>query len=92
MNKPQITSLPLGEADRAAFIAAANNVFESVLDRIEAENPEQVRRLWDAGRYVDDLLTESMLPIDRGYALSLIDAFLVHHVVDLAVRADRQAA
>ncbi|PJR09720.1 hypothetical protein [Sinorhizobium meliloti] len=32
-----------------------------------------------------------MLPMTPGYADYLIDAFLVHHVIDLAVRADEQA-
>lgn len=30
-----------------------------------------------------------MLPIDSEYALSLTEAFLVHYVIDLAVRANR---
>lgn len=34
--------------------------------------------------YVDNIwLDESMLPIGRDYALSLIEAFLVHHMIDL---------
>jgi hypothetical protein len=71
----------------------ANQVFEAVLNRIEAENPERTRKLWNAEHYVDNiLLTDDMLPIDRAYALSLIDAFLVHHVIDLAAQADKQAA
>jgi hypothetical protein len=46
------------------------------------------RDLWDPARYVGDLLTPDMLPISRDYALSLIDAFLVHHIIDLEVKAD----
>jgi len=89
----QITALPLGEADRAEFVETASEVFETVLNRIEAENPEATRRLWNAEHYVDNLLlTDDMLPIDRDYALSLIEAFLVHHVIELAVQADEQAA
>jgi hypothetical protein len=87
----QITVLPLGKADRAEFVETANRAFEAVLDRIEPENPEATRRLWSAEHYVDNLLLkDDMLPIDRAYALSLIDAFLVHHVIDLAVQADAQ--
>ncbi|WP_139346263.1 hypothetical protein [Pseudorhizobium flavum] len=42
--------------------------------------------------YVDKLLlTEDMLPIQRHYAASLIEAFLVHHVLDLAFEADQLA-
>lgn len=89
----QITSLPLGKADRAEFVKVANEVFERVLHRIGAQNPEATRRLWDAEYYVDELLLEdNMLPIDRDYALSLIEAFLVHHVIDLALHADAEAA
>lgn len=91
--KAQITALPLADPDRAEFVEAANDVFETVLERIEAENPEATRKLWNAEHYVDNLLlTDDMLPIDRAYALSLIDAFLVHHVIDLAVQADKLAA
>jgi hypothetical protein len=93
VGKAQITALPLADSDRAEFIETANEVFEAVLERIEAENPEATRKLWNAEYYVDKiLLTDDMLPISRAYALSLIDAFLVHHVVDLAVQADAQAA
>jgi hypothetical protein len=85
MGESQITALPLGEADRAQFIDAANKVFEKVLERMAPANPENVRKRWDAGHYIDNvLLHEDMLPISRDYALSLIDAFLVHHVADLA--------
>lgn len=91
--EPRITALPLGKGDREQFIETANHVFEAVLDRIEAENPDGVRTLWNAEHYIDNvLLTEDMLPLSRSYALSLIDAFLVHHVIDLAVQADQKAA
>lgn len=86
----QITSLPLRKEDRAEFIEAANSVFESVMDRIEPEHPDATRSLWDAGEYVDGMLAEDMLPISRDYALSMIDAFLVHHVIALATQADKQ--
>lgn len=88
----QITSLPLSKADRAEFIKVANSVFESVMERIEPNNPELTRELWNAEGYVDTMLTQDMLPISRDYALSLIDAFLVHHVIGLATEADKQAA
>lgn len=89
----QITSLPLSKADRAEFIKTANSVFETVMERMEPNNPELTRKLWDAGDYVDNyLLSNDMLPISRDYALSLIDAFLVHHVLGLAVEADKQTA
>lgn len=85
-----ISTLPLTEPDRSEFIETANIVFEKVIDRIEAENPELTKALWDPVYYVDHhLLTPDMLPISRDYALSLIEAFLVHHVVDLAVEADK---
>ena len=88
---PQITSLPLSKADHAEFVKIANSVFESVMERIEPNNPEQTRKLWDAKDYVDTMLTEDMLPISKDYALSLIDAFLVHLVIGLAVQADKAA-
>ena len=65
-DKTQITVLPLSPADRVEFVETANAVFEMVIDRIEPQNPDATRKLWDAGQYVDhELLNESMLPIDR---------------------------
>jgi hypothetical protein len=90
---PQITSLPLSAALRAEFVEAANEGFENVMERIEPQNPELTRKLWNAGDYVDnELLREDMLPISKDYALSLIDSFLVHHVIGLATRADGMMA
>jgi hypothetical protein len=88
---PQITSLPLSKADHAEFVKAANGVFEAVVKRVEPNNPAQTRKLWDAEDYVNNMLTDDMLPISKDYALSLIDAFLVHHVIGLAVEADKRA-
>lgn len=84
MGKPQITVLPLGEPERTEFIETANRVFERVLERLELEDSGPVRKLWNAEEYVDNaLLREDMLPISVDYASSLIDAFLVHHVLGL---------
>lgn len=88
--KEPITALPLSKANHAEFVEVANSVFESVMERIKPNNPELTRKLWDAESYVDAMLTQDMLPIDKDYALSLVDAFLVHHVVGLAVEADKQ--
>ncbi len=88
----QITFLPVEAAYRKEAIELANSTFETVMRRLEPDNPKQTRALWDAANYVDKHhLSADMLPIDSEYALSLIEAFLVHHVVDLAVRADRMA-
>ena len=38
------------------------------------------------------LLKYHVLPIDRDYALSLIDAFLEQHIIDLAVEADERSS
>jgi len=85
----RILSLPLTGANRKKFIDTANSVFEHVIERVEPEHPEMVRELWNPGKYIDKhLLKPDMLPIDRDYALSLIDAFLVHHVIELAVETD----
>ncbi len=88
----KISSLPLTEEDRKEFIKAANSSFDRIMERIEPDNPEMTRSLWDASRYIDkELLKPDMLPIDRDYALSLVDAFLVHYVIQLAVDADELA-
>lgn len=89
MDKPKITSLPLKDTDRKEFVDTANLVFESVINRMEPQNPNEIRELWDAEHYIDNiLLQENMLPIDRDYALSLIDAFLVHYVLELVSQTD----
>lgn len=85
----QITTLPLSPTDRAEFIEIANEAFEDVIERIEPDNPDLTRKLWDVEDYVDTMLTPDMLPINKGYALSLVEDFLVHHVIDLATQADR---
>jgi len=88
----QICSLPTNEECREEFINEANRSFERVFKRIEPEHPEQTRKLWDAQKYIDeDVLTPDKLPIDRDYALSLVDAFMVSYVIQLAVKADEQA-
>lgn len=88
-----IKSLPLDADYRAEAINLANSTFEMVVKRIEPDNPEMTRKLWNATDYVDNHhLSEDMLPIDSDYALSLIEAFLVHHVIDLATKADRMSA
>lgn len=91
--EPIITKLPVSPATRAEAIALANATFEDVIDRIEPDNSVGTRTLWNAADYVDQKwLDESMVPIDRDYALSLIEAFLVHHVIGLATQADREGA
>lgn len=85
----KITELPLVGATRKKFIKAANSVFEHVVEAIEPQHPHLVHELWDTEKYIDEiLLRPDRLPIDLDYALSLIDAFLVHHVIALAVETD----
>ena len=88
----RITSLPLSDIHRKEAIDLANSTFEMVMRRIEPDNPKDTRALWSAETYVDHHhLSEDMLPIDSDYALSLIEAFLWHYVVDLATQADKAA-
>lgn len=85
-----ITSLPFDATYRTEAIELANSTFEEVVRRIEPDNPKMTRELWDADDYVDNHhLSDDMLPIDSEYALSLIEAFMVRHVIDLATTADR---
>jgi hypothetical protein len=86
----QISALPLSESDRKEFIEIANKKFENILETIEPTHPELVRKLWNPGQYIDEVLKPDMLPIDRDYALSLIEAFLIHNVIDLATETDKQ--
>jgi hypothetical protein len=87
-----ISSLPLTKEDREEFIAAANQAFKRVFERIEPENPELTRSLWDAEKFIDeDVLTPDRLPIARNYALSLIDSFSLGYVIQLVAQANYQA-
>ncbi|UFX07674.1 hypothetical protein [Sinorhizobium meliloti] len=87
-----IEALPLNGDQRAALVEIANRVFEKVIDRIEPENEALTRKLWDPGDYIENhFFQDGMLPMTLDYADYLIDAFLVHHVIDLAVQADKQA-
>jgi hypothetical protein len=87
-----IDKLPFGPEYRAEAIKLANHSFEEAMRRMEPDNPEITQKLWSVDDYVDNHhLKADMLPIDSDYALSLIEAFLWHHVVDLAVKADEMA-
>lgn len=87
-----IKSLPFDVSYRSEAIDLANSTFENIVRRIEPDNPRMTRELWDAADYVDNHhLSDDMLPIDSDYALSLIEALLVHHVINLATKADRMA-
>lgn len=88
MHESMITSLPVGEVDRFAFIKCANQAFEAVLARMAPGHVELARMLWNAERYVDNVLSDHMLPIERAYVLSLIQPSLVRHVAELAAQAD----
>lgn len=88
----QIKSLPLSDRDRAKFIKTANEVFNRVFEHVEPDHPELTRKLWNSEFYIDKvLLPELKLPIGRNYALYLIDATMVHHVIGLAEQADDAA-
>lgn len=91
-NNLQISALPLVGADRIEFLETAELAFERIMKRVEPDHPNLVKNLWNAENYIDEImLNQDMLPIDKDYALSLIDASLVHHVIELAVETDNQA-
>ena len=86
----QIISLPLAGKDYEEFIKTSNDLFEKALQIIEHEDPESVRKLWNADQYIDEVIRPDKLPIDRNYALSLIESFMIHKVTDLASEVDNQ--
>ncbi|MNY13477.1 hypothetical protein D3C86_1466100 [compost metagenome] len=86
----KITSLPLAEKDHKKFIELANRKFENILQSIEHEHPELVRKLWNPEQYIEEVIKADMLPIDRDYALSLVEAFLIHKVIELATKVDEE--
>lgn len=51
-----------------------------------------IRSLWSAELFIDtELLNPDMLPIDKDYALSLVNSFMVGYVIQLAAEADKLA-
>lgn len=42
----------------------------------------------DPKEYIAEVFKPDMLPIDRDYALSLVETFLIHHVIGLATEAE----
>ncbi|GCA49966.1 hypothetical protein KGO5_02412 [Sinorhizobium sp. KGO-5] len=87
-----IETLPVTGDERAALMEIANRAFEKVVDRVEPEIESLTRKLWDPVDYIDNhFFKEGMLPMTLGYSDYLIDAFLVHHVIALAVRAAGRA-
>lgn len=86
----KITTLPLAESDLKEFINVANKKLEDTLQSIEHAHPELIRKLWNPEQYMEEVIKPDMLPIDRDYALSLVEAFLIHKVIELATEADEQ--
>lgn len=89
-NTVKITTLPLAGKDHKEFIEVANIKFEVTLQSIEHEHPELVRELWNPEQYIEEVIKPDMLPIDRDYALSLVEAFLIHKVIELATEVDEE--
>lgn len=88
----KIEKLPLNKRDRKKIIDTANEAFEHVFDRIEPENPELTRKLWNVDQYIDnEVLKAERLPIDWDYALSMVEAFMLGYTAALAGQADDQA-
>ena len=84
--------MPVSPELRQQAIELANRTFENIIDRIEPDNPKTTRLLWNAEYYIDNkwLNGDDALPISEDYSLSLIEAFLVHYGIDLAIKADKQ--
>lgn len=89
MSKIFIKSLPLSAKERADFIKEANVFFEDIFEAMEPQSPEETRKLWDAGKFVDNFIPEDALPVERGYALMMMESMLVQLVGNLAAEADR---
>jgi hypothetical protein len=84
-----IGKLPLNKRDRKKIIDIANDAFERVFDRIEPNNPELTRKLWNVEKYIDnEVLTQERLPIDWNYALSVAEAFILGYTIQLTAEAD----
>lgn len=84
VSKTHVTSLPIKGRMRSEFIRLANEKFDEILQTIDYKELDVLRQIWNTNEYIDNILfKEDMLPINKDYALSLIDAFLIHHVLEL---------
>lgn len=81
---PYITQLPVTDQLRVEFLSLANRTIVRVLERMEYPNPRAILDVWNPDTFVDGwLLQEHMLPIEQDYALSLVEAFMIHHALEL---------
>jgi hypothetical protein len=86
----KISALPLVGTNLKKAIEVANRKFEDLIQMMEPRYPELIRNLWNPEKWIDEVLRPDMLPIERDYAFSLIEAFLVHHFIELDTEAGRQ--
>jgi hypothetical protein len=91
MSKTFIKALPLSPAEREDFIKEANAFFEDIFEAMEPRSPEETRKLWDAGHFVDNFIPEEELPVEREFALMMMEQMLVQLVGNLASEADKIA-
>lgn len=83
-----ITEFPLTGALRKEAISVARESFARALGRMEARNPRKAMAGWDAGEYVDRILSADVGPIETDYALHLVEVFLVADAANAAAAAD----
>ncbi len=87
---PEITSLPLTGALRQEAIRIANFAFEDAMYRMEVKNLTRARERWDVEAYVDKTISGDMIPIGTSYGLSLLEAFMIHDALYIAMGADEE--
>lgn len=90
---PKIDALPIRGSIRVKLCNFADEVLENVIAHMEPDTPDIVRWLWNVDTYLDlHFFQEAELPMDVDYAEYLIEATIWHHIVDLAVQADKLVA
>ncbi len=75
---------------RQKAIRIANYAFEDAMYRMEVQNLTRARERWDVEAYVNKTISGDMIPIGTGYGLSLLEAFMIHEALHIAMGADEE--
>lgn len=77
----RIETLPIQGEQRERLLNAATEAFMTAARR--AGCVRKVKSKWDPDAYLDEFADEHQFPMDEEYLIYLIDAFMIHHVLDL---------
>lgn len=71
------------------IIKEIQNIFEFI-SFLDSNKKDYIGKYLPICEELKKLIGQSSLPIDRDYALSFVESFLVHHFIALTEEADEQ--